>query len=140
MFKRKKTLTLPTVPMSEMSKGETSDQVTSFATKSTAASGSQLSIQLESRSTQIKSSKSSECILKGDMPTSVSEPNLVDKSVSLIVVNQDHMIFHFRKIKWMLEELHLKTLLKFKKKISGQHKIVINCYQIDSIQLINDHI
>ena len=41
----------------------------------------------------------------------------------------------------MLDELHSKTSLKFKKRISGQHKIIIrSCYQIDSIQTLNGHI
>merc|ERR1712131_26434 len=57
----------------------TSDQITSFASKSQ-ISASQLSIQ--SKSSQIKISKSSENIIKSDIPTSASEPNLVvgDKS------------------------------------------------------------
>ena len=60
----------------------TSDQITSFASKSQ-ISASQLSIQ--SKSSQIKSSKSSENIIKSDIPTSASEPNLVvgDKSVCI---------------------------------------------------------
>ena len=41
----------------------------------------------------------------------------------------------------MQDELHWRTSLKFKKKISGQRKIIIrSCYQIDSIQILNDHI
>ena len=75
MFKRKPKSIPETVAIET-----TSDQITSFASKSQ-ISASQLSVQ--SKSSQIKSSKSSENIIKIDIPTSASEPNLVvsDKSV-----------------------------------------------------------
>ena len=64
---------------------ETSDQITSFASKSQT---SQLSVQ--SKSSQIKSSRSSENIIKSDIiPTSASEPNLNigDKSTVCISIS-----------------------------------------------------
>ena len=39
----------------------------------------------------------------------------------------------------MQDELHWRTSLKFKKRISGQRKILIRSW-IDSIQILNDHI
>jgi len=80
MFKRK-AKSLPEIhPVVAIETTGTSDQITSFASKSQ-ISTSQLSVQ--SKSSQIKSSKSSENIIKSDIiPTSASEPNLVvgDKS------------------------------------------------------------
>ena len=91
MFKRK-TKSLPEMhPVVAIETTGTSDQITSFASKSQ-ISTSQLSIQ--SKSSQIKSSKSSENIIKSDIiPTSASEPNLLvgDKStVRKLYIVQNH--------------------------------------------------
>jgi len=71
MFKRK-AKSLPEIHPPVVAIETTSDQITSFASKSQT---SQLSVQ--SKSSQIKSSRSSENIIKSDIiPTSASEPNL----------------------------------------------------------------
>lgn len=94
MFKRK-AKSLPEIhPVVAIETTGTSDQITSFASKSQ-ISTSQLSVQ--SKSSQIKSSKSSENIIKSDIiPTSASEPNLVvgDKSVR-ISISQIVYIYFF---------------------------------------------
>ena len=94
MFKRKAKSLSEIHPVVTIETTGTSDQITSFASKSQ-ISTSQLSVQ--SKSSQIKSSKSSENIIKSDIiPTSASEPNLVvgDKSVR-ISISQIVYIYFF---------------------------------------------